>query len=214
MRHVETEIKWSVQTARAFNKMLLAVKQIAGTAQLTAPHLLHITDTYIDHADGRFEREQLAFRVRHYGTIWEATFKTRTALIDGKAVRREETQYLTGVKNISQALAFLQAQKRWKGLVLEQLHPLFTIKNKRIVRQIQWRSVCAELAFDTCVICAGKHTQQLKEIELELKHGRRAQFEQLAAKISAQCNLPRATVSKVKTAVLLLRKGANNDCVG
>ena len=205
MKNLETEFKWEASAPRAFLRMLFAVKKYVPADKIAEKNILHITDVYLDHADRRFEKEMLAFRVRHYGKIWEATFKTRTKLVHGKAVRREETQRLFGVNNLTQALAKLQAQKTWKKLSLSNLHPLFVIKNKRIVRQISHPRFLAELAFDTCTIAAGKEHTQLKEIELELKHGNEEAFENFAAYLSHQCGLKRATTSKVKTAVNLLK---------
>ena len=206
MKNLETEIKWDADTPRAFWRMLSAVKKQIPAGEITAKNILRITDVYLDHADHRFEKEQLAFRVRHFQNVWEATFKTRTQLVNGKAVRREETQRLRGVKNLTEVLEKLSAQKTWKKLSLTGLQPLFTIKNKRMVRQIFQPKFQAELAFDTCTIIAGEKRAPRKEIELELKRGNAAAFEEFAACLSRTSGLSRAKTSKVKTAVLLLKQ--------
>jgi len=208
MKNLETEFKWDAQTPRAFLRMLGAVKKVAGAAAVSPAKVLYLTDIYLDHSDGSFEKERLAFRVRRSGKQWEATFKTRTQLINGKAVRREETQALAGVKNLRQALAELDAQKRWKKLPVCGLVPLFRICNKRRVRWITTPHFQAELAFDTCTICAGGKRVFFKEIELELKRGRAQAFDEFAARLSEKSGLPRATKSKVRTAHALL-KGEN-----
>ena len=205
MKNLETEFKWNAQTPRAFMRMLGAVKQLAYAEEISAPTALHITDTYLDQPDGTFEKEQLAFRVRHCEKTWEATFKTRTQLVNGKAVRREETQKLPGVKNIQQALEKLAAQKIWKNLPVRGLRPLFTICNKRLVRVITRTHFRAELAFDTCTIYAGNKHVKFKEIELELKQGRADNFDKFAQQLTVQSGLARAEKSKVKTAVSLLK---------
>lgn len=206
MKNLETEFKWEAQAPRAFMRMLLAVKRNTSQGSISAPKIVRITDVYLDHANGLFEKQQLAFRVRHYGKIWEATFKTRTQLVNGKAVRREETQVLC-VTNFRQALAQLNTQKVWKKLPVKGLVPLFTIRNKRRVREISTKDFRAELAFDTCLIEAGKRQVAHKEIELELKQGSSWKFEQFVSNLTTQSKLPYATKSKVKTAVAL-RKGA------
>jgi len=208
MKNLETEFKWEGQTPRAFWRMLSAVKKVAGAPAVSAAKVLYITDIYLDHSDGSFEKERLAFRLRRYSKQWEATFKTRTQLVNGKAVRREETQALAGVQNLSQALAQLNAQKRWKKLPVCGLVPLFRIRNKRRVRLITTPHFQAELAFDTCMICAGEKRVFLKEIELELKRGRAPAFDEFAARLSSASGLARATKSKVRTAHALL-KGEN-----
>ena len=208
MRNLETEFKWDATAPRAFLRMLDAVKKTAGAQSVSAAKVLYITDIYLDHSDGSFEKERLAFRLRRYSKQWEATFKTRTQLVNGKAVRREETQALAGVQNQAQALAKLNAQKRWKKLLVCGLVPLFSIHNTRRVRLITLPHFQAELAFDTCTICAGGKRVFLKEIELELKRGRAQAFDEFAAQLSAQSGLERATKSKVRTAHALL-KGEN-----
>ena len=205
MKNLETEFKWEANSPRAFLKMLSAVKKQVSAEAIGAKNVLHIVDVYLDHADHRFEKEELAFRVRHFQDTWEATFKTRTQLVNGKALRREETQRLQGVKNLQQALEKLVAQKEWKKLSLVGLQPMFTIKNKRIVRQISQPKFQAEFAFDTCLIIAGTKRAHLKEIELELKRGDAASFEEFAACVSRLSGLLHAKTSKVKTAVKLLK---------
>ena len=208
MKNLETEIKWDATAPRAFLRMLYAAKKLAGTRAVSVGQVLRITDVYLDHSDETFAKQQIAFRLRHYAQTWEATFKTRTQLVNGKAVRREETQTLTGVQNLSQALAKLNAQKRWKNLPVGGLVPLFRIGNKRRARLITTPHFQAELAFDTCVIYAGEKRVSMKEIELELKRGHAPAFDAFAAQLSSVSGLPRATQSKVKTACALL-KGEN-----
>lgn len=208
MKNLETEIKWDATAPRAFMRMLYAAKKIAGKAAVSAAQVLYITDVYLDHPDETFAKQKIAFRLRHYAQTWEATFKTRTQLVNGKAVRREETQTLAGVQNLSHALAKLDVQKRWKNLTVGGLVPLFRIRNKRRARLITAPHFQAELAFDTCVVCAGEKRVFMKEIELELKHGRAEDFDNFAAQLSSVSGLPRATQSKVKTAHALL-KGEN-----
>ena len=207
MKNLETEYKWSGEKPRAFNCMLAAIKKELLPQHISAKKQLQITDVYLDHPDKQFDNQQLAFRVRHYGKVWEATFKTRTQLVNGKAVRREETQKLFGVQSLKQALAYLEAQKKWKNLIVSGLQPLFIIRNKRIVRMLSSKKFQAELAFDTCTICVGKKRVKFKEIELELKQGQPRQFDELVARLSAASRLAPSTKSKVKTAVCLLQQG-------
>lgn len=206
MKNLETEFKWNGQAPHAFMRMLGAVRMCLPTQNISAKKQLQITDVYLDHPDRRFEKEMLAFRVRHYKQIWEATFKTRTKIVNGKAVRREETQRLAGVQNFKQALAKLAKQKRWKKLSVQGLEPLFVIRNSRILRMIRTDSFQAELSFDRCVIRAGEKRTFFKEIELEFKNGNKQKFEKFAKELSVKSKLASSKISKVKTAVLLLKK--------
>lgn len=204
MKNLEIEYKWEANAPRAFAEMLGAVKNLK-IVHLSRPQKLSICDIYLDHADGAFEREQLAFRVRRTGEKWEATFKTRTALVNGRAVRREETLSLPGVKNAAEALNKLNKKHRWCGLNLERLVPLFEIHNRRMVYQLSWQKNEAELALDNCTVYVCGRKVCFKEIELELKKGNAEQLALLAAELSGESGLAAATVSKVKTAVELRR---------
>ncbi len=206
MKNLETEFKWNAQTPYAFLKMLAAIKTIPGKKTLSSAKRLRITDVYADHADHRFERDKIAFRIRHYQDTWEATFKTRTELVNGKAVRREETQPLIKVKNLRQAFSSLSKQKTWKKLSLINLQPLFTIKNKRVLRQLTLPKLQAELSFDSCQIAVGEKRVFFKEIELEFKGGCQKSFDELAGYLSKKSGLKKSVCSKVKTAVSLLKK--------
>ena len=160
----EIEFKWNANVPRAFFKMQRAV--IASGAKIFPAQHWQIVDVYLDTSTHDFEKQQIAFRVRRINQQWEATFKTRTEIVKGKAVRREETLPLNGVKNLPQALQFLHDKKRWKGLFLENLQPLFVLKNRRKTHALMLRNMCAELAFDTCEIDVCGRRVFFKEIEL------------------------------------------------
>ena len=197
----EIEFKWDANSARAFLKMRGALRQVK--THLVSARTWKITDVYLDTPARDFEKKKIAFRVRHTGNNWEATFKTRTEIVQGKAVRREETCALSGVKNLAQALEFLRRKKNWKGLNLQNLSPLFTLKNHRQTYLISYQQTKAELALDTCTLWVCGRRVCFKEIELEYKSGVRKDFEALGAQLMQQSQLPRARISKVKTALLL-----------
>ena len=197
----EIEFKWDANRSRAFYKMRQALGQIG--AQVSSVKRWNITDVYVDTLARDFEKKKIAFRIRRTNQHWEATFKTRTEIVRGKAVRREETCALAGVKNITQALTFLQRKKNWKGLNLQNLFPLFTLKNHRETGLITCQTTQAELALDTCEILVCGRRVFFKEIELEYKSGSRKKFEELGTQLTQHSGLLRAQISKVKTALLL-----------
>jgi len=202
MKNLEIEYKWEANAPRAFAEMLKAVKNLK-IVRLSRPQKLSICDVYLDHPDYSFEREELAFRVRNTGTQWEATFKTRTEIVDGRAMRREETLPLPGVKNAPEALEKLNQKKHWCGLNVTQLVPLFEIHNQRTIYQLTWRKNQAELALDNCMVHVCGRKVCFKEIELELKKGSAEQLTLLAEELSGESGLAAAKISKVKTAVML-----------
>lgn len=200
MKNLETEFKWDANAPRASAR----ARQIFGAlGKLSAPVCLQICDTYLDHADERFAKEKIAFRVRKVNQKWEATFKTRSEIKNGKAVRREETLVLPNVKNLAQALAFLTQKKMWKKLDVRELQKRFTIKNHRRAFNLVYKKCVAELALDDfCVLVCGREVK-MKEVELELKRGSMQDFEELAAQFTVKSKFAFSDISKVRTAETL-----------
>lgn len=201
MKNMETEFKWDANAPRAFARMLRAVKAAACVEDV---RMQHIRDVYLDHAGRTFEDNKIAFRVRCVDGRFEATFKSRTEIVGGKAVRREETLPLPGVKNIAQALALLNRKKNWQGVNVAGLGQRFEIRNRRQARVVFFDGAEFELAFDTCDILVCGRMVKMKEIELELKRGAAEKLDALAALLSRESGLSVMKCSKVKTACALL----------
>lgn len=202
MKHLEIEYKWQANIPRAFYRVKCALQQMQVPIRYTA---LNIHDVYLDHLNRDLAAHKIALRLRNVDKHWEATFKTRTALKNGQAVRREETLTLPGVKNRAQALSLLQQKKKWCGIDVTHLMPQFEIKNKRTIGEISFQSNVFELAFDrVCIGVCGRRIY-MQEIELELKQGNKKAFEKFALQFSKQICLPVADFSKVRTAETLLK---------
>ena len=191
MPNIETEFKWDANSPRAFFKVLSAVRQVPA-ARLAKPRALHICDTYLDTPNHFFEQNKIAFRVRNTDGKWEATFKTRTEVKNGRAVRREETLPMPRVK------------KEWGKLPLTELKPLFSLRNKRTSYDVLYNGAEAELSLDNFVIYVCGRRVLMKEAELELKQGAPEKLDELARQITRFSGLAYARVSKVKTATALL----------
>ena len=203
MPNIETEFKWDSNSPRAFARVLSAVRQVP-SVRLSAPRVLHICDTYLDTPEHFFEQNKIAFRVRNTDGVWEATYKTRTEIKNGRAVRREESLPLPGIKNLAQALSFLADKKKWDKLPLTGLKMLFALRNKRTSYDILFNGVEAELSLDNFMICVCGRRVLMKEAELELKKGQPDTLDELARQITQASGLAYARVSKVKTATALL----------
>ena len=193
MKNMETEFKWDANVPRAFARMLRAVNVSAD--KISSCQNLKIKDVYLDRDDGSLESKKISF---------EATFKTRTETTNGKAVRREETLPLAKIKNLTQALEFLNHKKSWKGLDVSGLSPRFEIRNLRQSRRVFWGGAEFELSFDMCEISVCGRMLKMKEIELELKHGAAEKLDALCALLSRESGLKPMRCSKVKTACALL----------
>lgn len=203
MKNQELEYKWEANSPRAFQR---ARKALAGLGVLKGiGSKLHIVDYYIDTPTRTFEKQHIAMRLRQTNGHWEATFKTRTEVIAGKAVRREETCALPDAVDLESALSLLKKKKKWKKLDVSQLKLLFVLTNKREIVPVCFQNMQAELAFDNCCLSVCGRKVCFKEIELELKRGAVQLLEKLANLFTQKTSLPYAHVSKVKTGMYLMQ---------
>ena len=202
MKHLEIECKWDANTPRAFSRAQHFVTQ---TGCQIVPVSLSIKDIYLDHVNNDLSAKKIALRVRNVNGKWEATFKTRSEIINGKAVRREETLPMPCVKNLTQALQFLSQQKNWEGINTTGLQIKFTLTNKRTAYTFDYNGAQLEMALDNVTIYVLGRQIKFKEIEVELKHGSTAKLEQFATAFTHQTKLKRAQISKVKTAETFLK---------
>lgn len=200
MRHIETEIKWDANSPRAFFKMLQAAQDLA---QISCAEKLYLQDTYLDTPTHTLSKQKIALRVRHFNKQWEATFKTKTKLQNGCAVRQEETLSLP-VQTLAQALDFLHHKKMWKQICTQQLCPRFSIKNHRTSYALFYQNTQSELSFDSFEILVCGRSVKMKEIELELKKGSAENLKKLAQYLTQKSGLKLAKISKVKTAEALI----------
>ena len=202
MKHLEIECKWEANTPRAFNRAQKFLVQLGG--KITSKKL-NIQDTYLDHASQDLAAQLIALRVRNTNGKWEATFKTRSKIKNGKAVRREETLPLVQVHNLTQALQILAQQKKWRGIDTTGLQVKFTLLNKRTVQWFNYDGAELEMALDAVTLHVLGRQIKLKEIEVELKRGKTKTLEQFAAAFTHATQLKRARISKVKTAETFLK---------
>ena len=209
MKNLEIEYKWQAQTPRAFSRARRVLTKLCGSVRFEK---LNIQDVYLDHAEADLSAQKIALRVRNTDGKWEATFKTRTQLKNGKATRQEATLPLPNVKNIKQALQILAQKKKWKGICLIGVEPVFKIKNKRTVCLFKYDGTCLEMALDNVTIYALRHSLKMKEIELELKRGKQEALDKFATIFSQQTQLLQAKNSKVKTAEKFLSALKNKKC--
>ena len=135
---------------------------------------------------------------------FEATAKSQTKMVDGKAVRKEETLPLPAAANITQALKMLQGKGAWLGFPVEKLEIVFTITNHRRIYNLTDMNAVYELAFDDCILSACGRRKELKEIELELKAGDEKIFSSFAGVLKQKSGLNAPEKSKVESARALL----------
>ena len=201
MKHFEIECKWDGNAPRAFHKARQFLAQLQ--SKITSQKL-QIKDTYLDHANADLSAKKIALRVRNTNGKWEATFKTRTEIQNGKAIRREETLPMPRVHSVKQALQFLAQQKVWKGINTTTLQIKFALANKRTVHTFDYDGAMLEMALDDVTLYILGRQVKLKEIEVELKRGPAKKLDQFSAVFTRTTKLKCVQISKVKTAETFL----------
>lgn len=201
MKHFEIECKWEANSPRAFSCARQFVASLGGKF---LSEQLQIKDIYLDHADGDLAAQKIALRLRNTDGKWEATYKTRGAIKNGKAQRREETKNLPSVKTTRQALRALEQQKRWGKINLAGLKEKFSLRNKRTVYSFFYDRAELEMSLDRVTLQVWGRQVKFKEIEVELKHGNKKALDKFAACFTHQTKLKYAKISKVKTAEMFL----------
>ena len=201
MKHFEIECKWEANDPRAFSCARQFVASLGGKI---LSKKLKIKDIYLDHADGDLSEQKIALRVRNCNGKWDATFKTRSEIINGKAVRREETLPLLHVQNATQALKALAGKNTWYGLDTTGLVAKFVLRNQRSVWVFDYHKARLEMALDNITLYVLGRQIKFKEIEVELKRGNKEALDKFARCFTQQTKLKYAKISKVKTAEMLL----------
>lgn len=198
----EKEFKWDASSRGAFVRFVHVLRKTA--AEISAPRDLSITDRYLDNAQGFFSSQKIALRIRRQGNKYEATFKTRTALQNGLACRREVTKPLPNVRSFAAARRALEHEHSWEGLALAGLRVRFTLRNRRRIYRVRYGAAQCEAALDRYVIDASGKRLSRREIELELKNGPEKDFMALVRVVSELSDLPPVRLSKVASAEKLL----------
>ena len=201
MKNLEIECKFDANTPRAFAR---ASRAVAALAEVQQTQLLHLQDTYLDHSNRDLAAQKIALRLRNSDGKWEATYKTRTEIKRGKAVRSEENLALPQARTFEQALKILAHKKLWNKLDVTHLIVQFSIHNKRRIYLLKYDGALLEVALDNVTIYVAGRRLCFKEIEIELKRGMVEALDKFAHAFSACTQLEYATISKVKTAEILL----------
>ena len=195
MSDTEREFKWDASARGAFVCFVQALEKTAD--RILSTEDIAITDYYLDNERGDFSARKVALRIRHNGTGWQATLKSRNRLQNGLAVRQEFNLSLSTARSFGGALRLLQKHKTWKELSLQGLRERFRICNRRRIYTCCYGKCVCEAALDNYVTVACGHQMRRKEIELELKKGNLKNFTKLIKMLSTASSLKAAKISKV-----------------
>lgn len=161
---MEVELKLALppQQVEAFLKLM---------ARRRAPEKLALLTRYFDTPDFALSAQGVALRVRRVGRRWVQTLKTEGERIGGLSRRVEyEMPIRRGEPDWD---AFPPDARVWVPEALRmQVQPVFETRFERTAWQIKGTHGAAiEVALDIGKVIAGKRSQPICEIELELKSG-------------------------------------------
>lgn len=194
-KNVEKEFKWALPLRQSFDGFVAALREESD--RVVAGKRLRIVDYYLDDGRGTLAARKIALRIRRVGASWEATLKSRSALKNGLATRREWTRSFTEVRTFTAAWLALKLWKNWRGVELANVGLYFTIQNHRQLYQVRYGRCICEAALDDYKTLAGGREWRRREIELELKKGSAKDFIKLIEKVTARSGLKAAKLSKV-----------------
>ena len=203
MADIEREFKWEAAPRGAFARFERALSNAA--ERICAPEDIRITDTYLDNARGDFSAQKVALRIRCQRGKFEATLKTRTALVNGLACRRELTQPLPKARSFASALKELEKMTLWENMPLHSLRVRFVLRNRRRIYLVYAGQAECEATLDRYTVYAAEKKWARREIELELKKGPEKDFMALIQKLQEACLLEPVKISKVAGAEELLK---------
>jgi triphosphatase len=187
----ETELKFQVSPQDL--KKLRVVRQLRppDDEPKKSENLLSV---YFDTAECRLRRKGISLRVRHIGDYRLQTIKTQTA---GIPFSRGEWEHRidSDVPDLRLARGAPLAPLRNKNLS-SKLVPLFATHVHRVTRSLREGGSRIEMALDQGVVRAGRKTQLINEVELELKRGKVADLFKLAKVIEGLVPVQLAFKSK------------------
>ena len=146
-----------------------------------------ISSVYFDTKKFKLRRHGVMLRVRKAGSRRTQTIKGAAGAVEGLGRAEREDD----IKSIQPRLKYARGTPL-APLVTKKLKrklgPIFRTDARRSVLNIQMNESYIELAIDLGKIVAGRRTERIHEIELELKHGCTEDIAELARRLRA--NVP------------------------
>ncbi|GAB6388740.1 CYTH domain-containing protein [Stutzerimonas marianensis] len=157
---------------------------------------------YYDTPERHLARAKVALRLRRDGEQFIQTLKSRGQSVAGLSERNEWDWYLDKAKLDLKKLADDCWPASLADLDKKTLKPIFTTDFVREKAEIAWgrgkARVVIEAALDLGKVVAGKHTEDICELELELRQGEPQALLELAAELAADLPLMPCDISKAE----------------
>ncbi len=185
----EVEIELKLTTSLKNLSKLLTQLSTSSEAVKSSRKTTRIVSTYFDTPDRRLRNRGLTLRVRQKNGKRVQTVKSAGTESAGMFARQEWTTPLDGKKPDLSAIESFSVRNRMGLILPQELSPLFKTDVKRTTLIIDHTTALGktaqiELAFDQGRIVAGKKTDPISELELELMSGSPKALLDLAAVIS------------------------------
>ena len=156
-----------------------------------------LSNTYYETDDGQLRSWDMGLRIRGFDDSYEMTLKTAGQTIGGLHQRPEYNVPLQEpVLDIQQFPAEIWPADTDLPALQQRLKPLFTTHFMREKWILTYQQSEIEVAFDKGEVSAGKTSEPLMEIELELKHGQRDNLLAFAAELARMGGLRLGSLSK------------------
>ena len=157
---------------------------------------------YYDTPERHLARAKVALRLRRDGEQFIQTLKSRGQSVAGLSERNEWDWYLDKAKLDLKKLADDCWPASLADLDKKTLKPIFTTDFVREKAEIAWgrgkARVVIEAALDLGKVVAGKHAEDICELELELRQGEPQALLELAAELAADLPLMPCDISKAE----------------
>ncbi|MBA1261972.1 inorganic triphosphatase [Stutzerimonas stutzeri] len=157
---------------------------------------------YYDTPEHELAQAKVALRLRRDGEQFIQTLKSRGQSVAGLSERNEWDWYLDKAKLDPKKLTDDCWPAALAGLDKKTLKPIFTTDFVREKAEIAWgrgkAKVVIEAALDLGKVVVGKHSEEICELELELRQGEPEALLELAAELAAELALMPCDISKAE----------------
>lgn len=205
-----TEIELKLLVSKADLKKLLALDFVSAAVRPESCRKRRLVSSYYDTADWAFKDNGIAYRVRDKGDgTYEATVKTSLQNSAGLSERRELNLPLPAAKPVLDGFMELGLDVDLNELAPEGVQKMFTVTVQRTTYILDLDGAAAELAIDHGKITAGKNSDKIDEIEIELLEGETGALLTFAAKLAAAVPLFAEKRSKFARGLALCGVAAN-----
>ncbi|HAW61138.1 MAG TPA: inorganic triphosphatase, partial [Pseudomonas sp.] len=195
----ETEIK-----LRASRETLLALREhpLLKKRNKSGWSRHELFNQYYDTPDRALAQARVALRLRRDGEQFIQTLKSRGQSVAGLSERNEWDWYLDKAKLDIKKLGDDCWPASLADLDKKTLKPIFTTDFVREKAEIAWgrgkTRVVIEAALDLGQVKAGKQSEEICELELELRQGEPEALLELAAELAADLPLMPCDISKAE----------------